>query len=450
MSRVTYSANDIMNKAGVEYYNIFTYYLWWIVIECNDDDISRGYTGHEMLPEFGIINMKGRLYDPLLGRFFSPDNYVQLPDFTQSYNRYSYCLNNPLKYTDPSGELFGIDDAVFAFAAFNVASSMMHAAANGQNIWKAGAFSLLSSAASFGIGQLFGSVGSVGKELLRAGAHGIASGIFNVLGGGDFGNGFAAGVTASGLGSFAQGVKMRPGIMVLTTSVAGGVAAWATGGNFLKGALQGLTIGFFNHGMHYEIDAEGQIVYHVDLPEFVYLVNLEEISQTEKIVGAAAWLTTIGEQFGKSMKKNGGNSTFGNNGHVYFHSENSRGFYGNQYVRTVKLTDIGNTIKKYSGRIGGVATIYNIGSGAYSDYQLYQAQGHTNMHYSARAVGGWAGSAACAKIGLEVGSLIGGCFGGIGAVPGAIIGGAVFGALGAFYGNQIGEYTVDYIYDIFD
>lgn len=54
---------------------------------------------------------------------------------------------------------------------------------------------------------------------------GIASGIFNVLGGGDFGNGFAAGATASGLGSFAQGVKMRPGMMVLTTSVAGGVAA---------------------------------------------------------------------------------------------------------------------------------------------------------------------------------------------------------------------------------
>ena len=44
------------------------------------------------------------MYDPLLGRFLSPDNYVQLSDFSQSFNRYSYCLNNPLKYTDPSGE----------------------------------------------------------------------------------------------------------------------------------------------------------------------------------------------------------------------------------------------------------------------------------------------------------------------------------------------------------
>ncbi|MBR3456125.1 MAG: VCBS repeat-containing protein [Bacteroidaceae bacterium] len=66
----------------------------------------RGYTGHEMLPEFGLVNMNGRLYDPDLGRFLSPDDYVQIPDLSQSFNRYSYCLNNPLKYTDPSGESF--------------------------------------------------------------------------------------------------------------------------------------------------------------------------------------------------------------------------------------------------------------------------------------------------------------------------------------------------------
>ena len=84
----------------------------------NTIGFHRGYTGHEMLPEFGLINMNGRLYDPLLGRFLSPDNYVQLPDFSQSFNRYSYCLNNPLKYTDPSGEWFGIDDLIISSAAF--------------------------------------------------------------------------------------------------------------------------------------------------------------------------------------------------------------------------------------------------------------------------------------------------------------------------------------------
>ena len=67
--------------------------------------LYRGYTGHEHLDEFALINMNGRVYDPVLGRFLSPDNFVQMPGFTQNYNRYSYVLNNPMKYTDPSGEI---------------------------------------------------------------------------------------------------------------------------------------------------------------------------------------------------------------------------------------------------------------------------------------------------------------------------------------------------------
>jgi RHS repeat-associated protein len=63
----------------------------------------RGFTMHEMLGEVGIINMNGRVYDPVLGRFIQADNVVQDPENLQNYNRYSYVLNNPLKYTDPSG-----------------------------------------------------------------------------------------------------------------------------------------------------------------------------------------------------------------------------------------------------------------------------------------------------------------------------------------------------------
>ncbi|MDD4489577.1 MAG: RHS repeat-associated core domain-containing protein, partial [Paludibacter sp.] len=63
-----------------------------------------GYTGHEHLVALNLINMNGRVYDPVLARFLSPDPYVQAPDFTQSFNRYAYCLNNPFKYVDPSGE----------------------------------------------------------------------------------------------------------------------------------------------------------------------------------------------------------------------------------------------------------------------------------------------------------------------------------------------------------
>lgn len=68
--------------------------------------LGRGYCGHEHLTGLGLINMNARLYDPLLGRFLSPDPYIQAPNHSQSFNRYSYCMNNPLKYTDPSGDIF--------------------------------------------------------------------------------------------------------------------------------------------------------------------------------------------------------------------------------------------------------------------------------------------------------------------------------------------------------
>jgi len=82
---------------------IFCYFLVKQKVE-EENLTRRGFTGHEHYPQFKIINMNGRLYDPVICRFFSPDNFVQLPEFSQSYNRYSYCLNNPLKYTDPSGQ----------------------------------------------------------------------------------------------------------------------------------------------------------------------------------------------------------------------------------------------------------------------------------------------------------------------------------------------------------
>ncbi|CAA0233794.1 membrane hypothetical protein [Tenacibaculum maritimum] len=53
-----------------------------------------------------LIHMNGRMYDAKLGRFLSPDNFIQEPFSTQSFNRFGYVWNNPLKFTDPSGEIF--------------------------------------------------------------------------------------------------------------------------------------------------------------------------------------------------------------------------------------------------------------------------------------------------------------------------------------------------------
>lgn len=57
--------------------------------------------------------IKGRLYHPIVGCLLSADPLIQFTTSTQSYNRYTYVLNNPLSLTDPSGYL-----AKGAFAAF--------------------------------------------------------------------------------------------------------------------------------------------------------------------------------------------------------------------------------------------------------------------------------------------------------------------------------------------
>jgi RHS repeat-associated protein len=64
---------------------------------------TKGFTGHEMIDNVGLVNMNGRVYDPQLGRFMSADPYVQDPTDSQSLNRYAYVNNNPLSYTDPTG-----------------------------------------------------------------------------------------------------------------------------------------------------------------------------------------------------------------------------------------------------------------------------------------------------------------------------------------------------------
>lgn len=83
--------------------------------------IDRGYTGHEHLLGVGLINMNGRIYDPKLHRFLQPDNNIQDPFNTQNFNRYGYCMNNPTKYIDESGEFWG-------FAAGFLLSTYIHGA----------------------------------------------------------------------------------------------------------------------------------------------------------------------------------------------------------------------------------------------------------------------------------------------------------------------------------
>jgi RHS repeat-associated protein len=62
-----------------------------------------GFTGHESDDDLGLVNMRGRIYDPKVGRFLQVDPIVSAPHFGQSWNPYSYVGNRPLDFVDPSG-----------------------------------------------------------------------------------------------------------------------------------------------------------------------------------------------------------------------------------------------------------------------------------------------------------------------------------------------------------
>lgn len=86
--------------------------------------LNRGFGGHEHMDEVGgLIHMNGRVYDPIIGRFLSPDPFIS--DFynPQELNRYSYVLNNPFKYKDPTGHFFQF---IFSILGHFFFSSMMN------------------------------------------------------------------------------------------------------------------------------------------------------------------------------------------------------------------------------------------------------------------------------------------------------------------------------------
>jgi hypothetical protein len=144
---------------------------------------------------------------------------------------------------------------------------MMQAAAFDQNVWKAGAISALCSFGTYGIGSACSAIADAGMKtagvsLIQAGAHGLNSGLVSALNGNNFGRGFVSGMLSSGIGTFAQNVNLTPGALLTCTTTMGGVSEWATGGNFLQGALRGMQIGALNHGMH--LNADGSRYYDID------------------------------------------------------------------------------------------------------------------------------------------------------------------------------------------
>ncbi len=90
-----------------------TYTPYGAMYQASGTSASRKYTGQIFDSGTGLYYYNARYYDPQLGIFITPDIFIQNLYDPQCLNRYAYCRNNPIIYTDPSGNIFGIDDLLF-------------------------------------------------------------------------------------------------------------------------------------------------------------------------------------------------------------------------------------------------------------------------------------------------------------------------------------------------
>ncbi len=207
--------------------------------------------------DVGLVHTNGRVYDPHIGRFLSADPFIQQPDNVQSFNRYSYVLNNPLGYVDASGFLFGklFNGIVKLFkkafkailrnsflrtvAAVGIAflpggslfSTFLKGfgagfVASGGDL-KSGIIGALTFGVSHVVGTHFGNLAraaggalNTAQRVAKTLVHGVIGGISSAAHGGKFLSGFISAGTAQGFSQFggyeATGVSHQREIMRIT------------------------------------------------------------------------------------------------------------------------------------------------------------------------------------------------------------------------------------------
>ena len=257
---------------------------------------TRGFTGQEHIDgNLGLMHFNARMYDPAQGRFLQPDPVIQSPDNAQSWNPYTYCLNNPYTYTDPTGmmswrQVLGIVIAVVAvvtqqYWALKGAAAFWFAVGTGfvsgyvaTGTLQGGLYGAFSAGVFFGIGQAFSSIsGPAGTGAFGTGlnwgeyaakvlAHGVAGGVMNTLMGGKFGDGFLSAGVAQAFGPAIDRIPGGAGVRVAAAAVLGGTVSKLSGGKFANGAITAAFSRAFNEGFHREaqIRARNAVVDRVD------------------------------------------------------------------------------------------------------------------------------------------------------------------------------------------
>lgn len=303
---------------------------------------TRGFTGHEMLDESGIIHMNGRIYDPHLGRFLQADPIVQDPSIPGSLNRYSYVFNNPLNATDPSGySALLLLDIALIYATMKLAADdrtagqIMMVAATAVAAWacgpcaagvaaaftasiaymngysavdafymgmQAGMHSVLSYGIFTNIGAAFGNEGGLWFEFgtkngfWHIASHATAGGVLSVLQGGKFGHGFASAGIVKGLAPVIDLATAKwgyPGGMI-TSMVIGGTASDVSGGKFANGAITAVFQYHFNQcgGNAENCKADNQKGLDQDLVKKYNALKTRVTKNLAQVEGAVPTLST--------------------------------------------------------------------------------------------------------------------------------------------------------------
>jgi len=254
-------------------------------------ETMRGFTGHEMLDEVGLIHMNGRIYDPHIARFVQADVIVQYPNDTQSYNRYTYVRNNPLAFTDPSGYLFGIDDLLVTL----VINSLLKAIEN--EIVRFVVATIINSAINFALEGANGSSISSFSNQVRFAASTNTSISFSP---GEY-------------RTFASGTS-EP-IANISNSTVGSTYSEVTGGKFVNGGETQSFLSAFNSTPSWDevlvsdetidiIDNTIEILDYVDIVSDVFVVGSVISGGTSAVVGVPGKvLAKIGKAGLKKLAK---------------------------------------------------------------------------------------------------------------------------------------------------
>ena len=342
---------------------------------------DHGFTGHEMLDSVGLVHMNGRVYDPQLGRFIEADPYIQAPTNSQSYNRYSYAMNNPLSLVDPSGYfslrqfVAVVVGAVVTYYTGNPAlGGFVQGLIAGKGDIKAGVTGAISAIAFNVVGGIVGqtqswSMSSFAGNVGRMAAQGAVGGYMSVVQGGQFRDGFIGAALAKGGEGFIGGIQGEDSVHViertLMAGTVGGIGSRLAGGSFDQGFATAAFVHLYNAEGHrggrgpVQQGLDGESAFDSMIEESGGKIRGRQITldfqnsegATTRVRIDRLWTNSAGEYYFTEVKNGPAATLTTNQGELF--NQLQRNGYVNVTPRGARATATGVTPPGTPMRIGG-------------------------------------------------------------------------------------------------